>query len=74
MDCTITCPCGHETVIEENDVPSGESLGSYAAWRGARHEENCGKTVSFTYGEPTAIEKKMGNTKSVMRTSSVRLK
>jgi hypothetical protein len=61
-------------VIEENDVPSGESLGSHAAWKGARHEENCSKTVSFTYGEPTDMEKQMGNTKSVMRTSSVVLK
>lgn len=74
MDCTITCPCGHETVIEPEDVPSGESLGSHAVWKAARHEENCSKTVSFTYGTPTEIEKKMGNVKSVMRTSSVRLK
>lgn len=61
MDCTITCACGHEEVVTEDDVPSYESLGSQAAWRGAKHEDVCGKTVGFQYGEPTELEKEMSN-------------
>jgi hypothetical protein len=74
MDCTITCPCGHEKVITPDDVPDGESLGSHAAFKAAQHEANCSHQVSFTYGEPTDIEKKMGNVKSVMQTMTVSLK